>query len=137
MPMTEPAPTPKENKPSPVLPTISPTMPATVPQIVVPELVTPVANPAALIKALDEVGEQFDKAASSSTVSPMVVAQAATVASAGYVLWNLRSLYFLSSLLTGTPLIRRFDPLSVLSAWEERDDEDESLQSMIERLPKG
>jgi hypothetical protein len=90
---------------------------------------------ASLNKALDEVGSQFEQAAKNQFVSPILVANVAIVGSAGYVLWNLRSLYFLASLLTGTSLIRRFDPLAVLNAWEERKDEDESLQSMIDRLP--
>jgi hypothetical protein len=54
--------------------------------------------------------------------------------SAGYVLWNIRALYLLASLLTAMPLMRRFDPLAVLAAWEKRKDE-ESLQSMLDRMP--
>ena len=38
--------------------------------------------------------------------------------SAAYVIWNMRALYSLLSLVFSTPLWRQFDPLAILDVWD-------------------
>jgi hypothetical protein len=67
-------------------------------------------------------------------------ALSATVATAGYVLLNTRTGFWLLSLLTARPLWQQFDPLEVLYAWEKErgeggadgDEEKKSLLDLVQ-----
>jgi hypothetical protein len=89
---------------------------------------------------LDAFREQVDTEAWSLLTDPAVVTT--VTVSVGYVIMNVRNLYFLASVLVTMPLWRRFDPLAVLDVWddqrrarpagrtEEKDDE-EQLQPIL------
>src|SRR5262249_48336619 len=85
-----------------------------------------------LFAELDRMCDQLDSSVNQRFLTAFLAG--GLTLSAGYVFWNIRALYLLASLLTAMPLMRRFDPLAVLAAWEKRKDE-ESLQSMLDRLP--
>jgi hypothetical protein len=91
--------------------------------------------------ALDEIAEQMQE-------TPQPVRLWALVAggslSAAYVLWNVRALYALLSLVLTTPLWRQYDVLAVLDAWDkdgrkrpgrpggrDNDDDDEALRPIL------
>ena len=82
------------------------------------------------------MSKQIDAAAQQRRKDIAFAAGLVLFTSAGYVLWNIRTLYMLASLLTATGTIRRFDPLAILDVWEERKDDDESLQSILDRLAR-
>jgi hypothetical protein len=59
------------------------------------------------------------------------------IASAGYVLLNTRTGFWLLSLMAARPLWKQFDPLEILYAWEEEDKEsgetrEETLLSLVD-----
>ncbi len=59
------------------------------------------------------------------------------IASAGYVLLNTRTGFWLLSLMASRPLWKQFDPLEILYAWEEEnqehvDNREETLLSLVD-----
>ena len=85
-------------------------------------------------KSLESFREQTEQEASiEKTVVGSAIA-ASTGLSAGYVIWLLRSGALLSSILSSLPAWQLADPLAVLvGAKGEEEDEDDSIESIIEK----
>ncbi|QDU20277.1 Ig-like domain-containing protein [Urbifossiella limnaea] len=141
-PATQPQPVPTAPEPSAPAAAVAlpPTVPATAPVPITPAITTPQAAvnlPATLLAPLDRVRDELRaEAAERATADSIVVS--GTVAVAGMVLLNTRAVYwFLSALLARPAVMRRFDPLDVIFAWERdarrpRDGgPDDSLQAMV------
>lgn len=87
-----------------------------------------------LLDALDQVRESVVEEA---TIEARVAAASVAVTgslSAGYVMWLVRGGVLATSLMSSLPAWRVLDPLPVLShrARRDNDDDDESLESMVE-----
>ena len=60
-----------------------------------------------------------------------VLVSTGLIASAGYVLLNSRTGFWLLSLMASRPLWKQFDPLEILYAWEEEDQERENNKETL------
>ena len=119
-----------------------PATPAIAQGVVMPPIVSALADTYPIFVGLDRLYEEIGQDADTSALINTLAAGGA-LASAGYVVLNTRAVYwFLSALLARPAIWRRFDPLDVIYAWErEREDltsrtpkpeDDESLQSIVE-----
>jgi VCBS repeat-containing protein len=80
--------------------------------------------PEPLRKELNRVSEEMKNVAAQRQAEVWVVSGVAWSATAGYLIWNLRTFaVFATAALTARPLWKQFDPLSVL---DRGDDEDEA-----------
>lgn len=87
----------------------------------------------AVRQSLDSFREQTEQEASiERTVVGSAIA-ASTGLSAGYVIWLLRSGALLSSILSSLPAWQLADPLAVLAGAKNEEDEDDSIESIIEK----
>ncbi|MGZ0171645.1 MAG: hypothetical protein ACKVHE_19045 [Planctomycetales bacterium] len=86
------------------------------------------------IRDLDQVEGEFEfKAAVPEWATGTAVAATAGI-SVGYIMWMLRGGHVLASVLSTMPVWQDIDPLPVLAALDEADDDDDdSLETMIDR----
>lgn len=70
----------------------------------------------ALAAKLDIMGRQLVAADAAQNATIRTVSQVALAMTAGYVLWSLRGVSLLASLITALPLWRSLDPLPILEA---------------------
>jgi hypothetical protein len=101
-----------------------------------PRVMPPVAAaPAAEELILDEStvpSPKLETATQSVSTSTFVVTGVTLGITAGYVLLEVRNFYWLATLITSMPVLRQFDPLTILDHWEKtgkrrrrgRDEED-------------
>jgi hypothetical protein len=92
-------------------------------------------TPGTLPEGPDELATRADAGSLPREVSAVV--GTGLLASTGYVLLNTRAGLWLLSALTAKPLWKEFDPLEVLYAWENEDNETdrqggETLVSLVE-----
>lgn len=86
-------------------------------------------------QAIDSMQEQIDSSVSTTTLTIGATVTATTSITVGYVVWVIRGGILLSSVMANLPMWRLMDPMAILNAVDGAEEDDESLESMVDEHP--
>ncbi len=86
-------------------------------------------------QAIHSMQDQIDSSVSTTTLTIGATVTATTSITVGYVVWVIRGGILLSSVMANLPMWRLMDPMAILNAVDGAEEDDESLESMVDEAP--